>query len=289
VSGEGDAGAPATWSADDWAGERAERWAAVADRVEVQIEPVNEPLFTAAALSPGEAVLDVGCGRGVTTRRAAAGVGAEGRVTGLDIADTLLAQARAEASDGAPIEYVAGDAQVHPLPAASFDAVISRFGVMFFDDATAAFANLSAATRPGGRLCVAVWQARERSSVMQRPIEVGVAAAAELGVDLQPPDPATGPFAFGDPEFVDAMLTAAGWVDVASEPHLLDMYAGGPGTVEQIVETGLSLGPLREALDGVPAEVVDRVRAALVADFTPLHDGTGVPLQGAIAIVTARR
>jgi SAM-dependent methyltransferase len=289
VSGAGEGGTPATWSADDWAGERADRWAAVADRVEVQIEPVNDPLFAAAALGAGEVVLDVGCGRGVTTRRAATEVGAGGRVTGLDIADTLLAQARAEASEGAAIEYVAGDAQVHPLPPASFDAVISRFGVMFFDDPTAAFANLFAATRPGGRLAVAVWQGREHSSVMQRPIDVALAAAAEVGVELEPPEPASGPFAFGDPDFVDGLLTAAGWAEVGSTPHLLSMYAGGPGTVEESVETGLTLGPLREAINDVPAEVVDRIRAALVADFTPLHDGVGIPLQGAIAIVTARR
>jgi SAM-dependent methyltransferase len=289
MSGEPADRHPATWSADDWAGERAARWAAVADRVEVQIEPVNAPLFDAAALRPGESVLDVGCGRGVTTRRAAVAVGREGRVTGLDIAETLLAEARAADHDGAPIEYVAGDAQTHPLPPAAVDAVISRFGVMFFDDPAAAFANLAAATRPGGRLCVAVWQARHRSSVMQRPIEVGAAAAASLGVELELPAPDSGPFSFGDPAFVDGLLTSAGWADVRSEPHVLDMYAGGPGTLEQIVETGLALGPLREALGEAPPEVVERVREALVADFAPLHDGTGVPLEGAIAIITARR
>jgi SAM-dependent methyltransferase len=277
------------WSATDWAGERADRWASVADRVEAQIAPVNEPLFSAAALRPGEVVLDVGCGRGVTTRRAAAEVGPDGRVTGLDIADTLLEQARAEPSEGAPIEYLAGDAQVLTLPVEHYDVVISRFGVMFFEDPVVAFANLCSAARPGGRLCVAVWQARDRSSVMQRPIDVGAAAAVAAGAELAPLSADGGPFSFGDPAFVQETLTAAGWSEVGFAPHLLPMYAAGPGTVEEVADVGLTLGPLREALGDAGPEVIEHVREAIIADFGPLHDGVGVPLEGAIAIVTARR
>ena len=98
-----------------------------------------------------------------------------------------------------------------------------------------------------------------------------------------------GPFSFGDPAFVRETLTAAGWSDVESAPHVLDMYAGGPGTIEEIADTGLALGPLREALGDASPEVLAAVREAMIADFAPLHDGTGVPLEGAIAIVTAHR
>jgi hypothetical protein len=108
-------------------------------------------------------------------------------------------------------------------------------------------------------------------------------------VELAPLSTDGGPFSFGDPAFVGDLLTGAGWSDVGFEPHLLDMYAAGAGTVEEIVETGFTLGPLREMLVDAQPEVVDVIRRAVTDDFAALHDGTGVPLEGAIAIVTARR
>src|SRR5687767_246061 len=226
----------------DWAGERAQAWASMADRLEAQIEPVSDLLFAAARPAAGERVLDVGCGRGSTTRRAAAAVGPAGEVVGLDVAANLIEEARRLAPDAPGIRWVVADAQRAELPPARFDLVLSRFGVMFFDDPTAAFANLAAATAPGGRLCVAVWQTRDRSEILQRPLDVAAEVAARHGFELALPPPNFGPCAFGEPATMHDILAGAGWSDVRVVPHLLDMYAGGPGPVADAVEIGLTLG-----------------------------------------------
>jgi SAM-dependent methyltransferase len=273
----------------DWAGERAQAWAAMADRLEAQIEPVSDLLFAAARLAAGERVLDVGCGRGATNRRASHAVGPEGEVVGLDVAANLIDEAGRMAHDGPDIRWMVADAQRAELPAAHFDLILSRFGVMFFDDATAAFANLRAATAPGGRLCVAVWQIRDQSEILQRPLDVAAEVAARHGFPLELPSPDFGPCAFGDPAFMTGILAEAGWSDVGFVPHTLDLYAGGPGPVENAVEIGLTIGALQMALTEAPPEVVDAIRVALTADLATRHDGVGVKLTGAVAIVTARR
>jgi len=273
----------------DWAGERAQAWALMADRLEAQIEPVSDLLFAAARVVGGERVLDVGCGRGATTRRASDAVGPDGEVVGLDVAANLIEEAGRIAHDGPDIRWVVADAQRAELPAAHFDLVLSRFGVMFFDDAKAAFANLLAATAPGGRLCVAVWQIRDRSEILQRPLDVAVEVAARHGFTLELPSPDFGPCAFGDPAIMTGILAEAGWSDVGFVPHTLDLYAGGPGPVENAVEIGLTIGALQMALTEAPPEVVDAIRAALTADLSTAHDGVGVKLTGAVAIVTASR
>jgi SAM-dependent methyltransferase len=278
----------------DWGGETGRRWLQVADKVEAQLAPVSDVLFPAAGLRAGERVLDVGCGLGSTTRRAAGIVGPSGAVTGLDVAVAMIDEARRIPAPGpagasAPIEWIVADAQTARLPAGSYDAVISRFGVLFFDDPVAAFAHLAGTTRPGGRLCVAVWQRRDRSPLLQLALDVASSVAAAHGHPIDIGEPGAGPFAFGEAAFVRPIVEDAGWVDVDVTEHLLDMLLFGPGTVEQAVEAGLTFGPLQMTLHEAPAAVVDAVRADLVEELRPRHDGTGVRMPGAIAVVSARR
>jgi SAM-dependent methyltransferase len=281
---------PADGPVLDWAGEAGRRWSQVADRVESQLAPVSDVLFTAAGLTPGERVLDVGCGRGSTTRRAAGVVGADGWVSGIDIAVGLIEEAHTipPPPGAAPVEWMVGDAQTAWLSAGHYDAVISRFGTLFFDDPVVAFANLRGCTRRGGRLCMAVWQRRDRSPILQRALDVAAAAADAIGYVIDTGAPDGGPFAFGDPAFVRPVLDEAGWADVAVRQQEVDMLLFGPGSVTDAVDAGIRFGPLEVALREAPAPVVDAVRAALIAELRAHHDGTGVRMSGAIAIVDAR-
>jgi ubiquinone/menaquinone biosynthesis C-methylase UbiE len=163
-------------------------------------------------------VLDIGCGTGATAIPFAAAVAPNGHVTGVDIAEPMLAQARdniAKAGAG-HITLVQADAQVHRFPPDSFDLLISRFGVMFFADPVAAFTNLHAGLRGGGRLCMAVWAAMDDNVHWKIPFDIVV---KHLGPPA-PVDPhAPGPMAFRDPAYLRDILTKAGFTEVPIEPQ----------------------------------------------------------------------
>ena len=139
-----------------WNGDSGHRWAADADRRDAVLAPVADALLAAARLSPGDDVVDVGCGCGVTTLAAARAI-APGTSTGLDISGPMLDLARQRANDESVI-FIQADAQTHRFEPEAYDIVISRFGTMFFDNPIAAFTNLASAVRPHGRVCLATWQ-----------------------------------------------------------------------------------------------------------------------------------
>lgn len=119
-----------------WDPERVASWLRRAEGLERQLAPVSAVLFAAADLQPGERVLDVGCGSGPTTREAAAVVGTSGRVTGIDVSADMIEAARAASSPS--IEWIVADVATWEPPPTVWNVVISRFGVMFFDDPPAA-------------------------------------------------------------------------------------------------------------------------------------------------------
>ncbi len=155
----------------------------------------------AAAIGPGQRALDVACGTGALTRTVAARVGAAGRAIGLDANPEMLAVARRL---DAPIEWLDGRAEALPLPDASVDAVVSQFGLMFFDDRVAALREMRRVLRPGGRIAVAVCDAVERSpgygalaALLQRLFGDRVAGAFRA------------PFAIGDAELLIGLARQA--------------------------------------------------------------------------------
>jgi SAM-dependent methyltransferase len=156
----------------------------------------------AAAIGPGDRVLDVACGTGVVAREAARRAGPGGFVAGVDPNAGMLAVARAH---GGPIEYHQGVAERLPFPDASFAAAVSQFGLMFFADRGAAIAEMRRVVRPGGRLAVAVWAA----------IDAMPAFAAELALFERVLGPAAAaalraPFVLGDPVALAALFDAPG-------------------------------------------------------------------------------
>src|SRR5262249_49827176 len=144
---------------EQWARE-GEQWVAEADRYDAMLQSFGAAVLAAASLSPGERVADVGCGNGAMTIDAARRVGPNGRALGIDISIPMLDLARRRAKEAGVgnVEFVEADAQVHPFGGGSLDAILSRFGVMFFDDPQAAFANFASALRPRGRIALVCWQ-----------------------------------------------------------------------------------------------------------------------------------
>lgn len=281
--------------ADAWAGERVQRWLRLADALDRQLSPVNDVLFPAAALAPGERVLDVGCGEGRTTRRAAAQVGPSGSVVGLDVSDEMLVRAsQVPAPDGAAtIDWIAADVSAGSSawqPDPPFDAVISTFGVMFFDDPSTAFATLAEATRPGGRLAAAVWCARDESELFGLPLAVATEVLDRHGRDYEPLAGDEGAFSIHSASIAESLLGGAGWADVGYAVHRLPMQLAGGLAPAEAATASLDFGPIRYRVEGQPEELRDEMVAALTEIYEDRVDGDGyVVVTGTVGVITATR
>lgn len=194
-----------------------EQWTATWPRREDLTDVATAPLLDALLPQDGERVLDVGSGAGATTLEVARRTAPGGLVVGADISVQLtdFARRRAEAEEVTNVRFLVADAQVDRIEGGLFDAAMSQFGVMFFDEPHVAFANLRRSVVAEGRFCFASWLASSENPWFLGPV---------LGEFVDPPPPpapgkhATGPFAFADLDEVEALLGAGGWVDVDCRP-----------------------------------------------------------------------
>lgn len=203
-----------TEQAAAWDGPTGSRWAANDDAYVASAGRHSARMFARAAIAPAERVLDIGCGSGSTTC-VAAEAAAEGSALGLDLSAAMLALARRRASAQglANVEFEQGDAQVYPLEPGGFDLAISRFGCMFFADPVAAFRNIAAGLRPGGRVVLLSWGPLERNEWI-REVRVALAGGRSLPA---PPLGAPGIFGLAERERILAVLGEAGFAELDAE------------------------------------------------------------------------
>ena len=260
------------------------RWVEQEDLLDAQIAPLGLAAMERAHPGKGERVLDVGCGCGQTSLQLAERVGSEGSVFGVDVSSPMLERARARAAGRPNLRFTNADAQTHAFRE-RFDLAFSRFGVMFFADPVAAFANLHRALRPGGRLAFVCWQALDRNPWLLVPLRAVVGI-----VDLPPPPPpgAPGPFSFADPERVPGILEAGGFEAVALERLEGQLAIGAGGDLARAVQFTLQMGPVSAALREAGAELRLRAADAIRAALAPLASEAGVRAGYAAWIATAR-
>jgi len=273
----------------DWNDQSGERWVAYQARLDAMLAVFGQAVIEAAAPATGERVLDVGCGAGASSLALAARVGAGGQVLGVDISEPLIARARALAPQGTPARFRVADASSAELPEGAFDILFSRFGVMFFDDPTRAFAHMRRALRPGGRVAFVCWRGAAENDWVRLPM----GAIKGIVLATAPPDPeAPGPFSFGDPGRVARILTAAGFTDIAIAPFDASVAFGEGATrdaaIDDAVKMTFEVGPLSRALADQPDDIRVRASAAVRAAFAGLPGERSVMIDGAAWIVTAR-
>ena len=252
------------------------------DFYDAELRAHQEHLRAAYGIAPGDEVVDLGCGTGLTTREAARAA-APGRVVGVDVSERMLERARevtaAEGLDN--VRYELGDAQVHRFDPAGFDVAISRFGTMFFSDPGAAFGNIARALRPAGRLVLLVWQRYEQNAWVQE-------FDAALGDAALPLPPGLDPFSLGDADATAALLERAGFDGVRFEEVREPVLYGHDVDAALAIIRGFqhvsaAIGSLSEA-EG--ARTVERLRQTLAAHCTAEH---GVALDSRSWLITARR
>ena len=252
-----------------------------ADFYDAELRRHNDRLRAVANVGPRDRVLDIGCGAGLTTREAAR-LAVDGSVTGVDVSADMLAVARQRSAEQGlqNVSFELGDAQVRAFPPDHFDLCISRFGVMFFADSAAAFANIARAMRPGARLVWMVWQSRERN-------EWATAIPQALVPDSVAPVSANGAFSLSDPAIATRLLTAAGFAAVDFVEVAEPVFYGRD--VDAAYDAVVDFGFAQDALAGLDGAAVEqamrRLRALLEGQLTP----EGVQFGSRAWIITGRR
>ena len=206
-------------------------------------------------------------GESSLTLRAAAVVGAGQGALGVDVSAPLIALARARAAEAdLPARFELADASAFTAPDPA-DIVISRFGVMFFDDPAAAFANIRQSVKPGGRLAFACWQALSLNDWALAPLQAAMPYFKEAPAPADPTAP--GPFAFQDKDRVAGILSDAGWKNVAIEPAGQAIVLPGDDT-ESTAKFMMQLGPLARVLgaQGIDPAPVEAALISLMQDHT---------------------
>lgn len=264
---------------DYWNGVVGERWVSHQSMIDTMMAPFSAALLNKLDISAGQHIIDIGCGCGDISEQVAR-LGA--RVTGIDISEPMLAQARKQSTEGVTYERV--DAETGQLPDNHFDYAISRFGVMFFNTPIKAFINIKRALKPTGKLVFVCWRHAKDNPWVAIP---GSAIAPLLPKPAATDPAAPGPFAFADPKRISRILTSAGFGAVRIEPFEANMpIAVGQGVlaaVDYISKIGPTARAIAELDDEKRAVVRERLRIALGNSEV----NSTVHLGGAVWLVSA--
>lgn len=259
----------------DWT-EMATDWVDLAESMEAALSPVLTRMIEVAGLEPGAHVLDIGFGTGDSLLAAMAVLGPDGRITGYDIAPKMVARARERLGDRVDLKI--GDAQSLAFEANAFDAVISKFGTMFFENTQTAFANIRSGVRSGGKMTLAAWGSRRENPYFTTPARI---AQSRLGKAPSPPPDAPGPLRFEDAEGVIALLQSAGWSNASVITETL--HLSPPGGAKQLAALLMRIGSANSVMNELQASPEDRaaIQVGLEEAFSDYEgpDGLRIPAQ----------
>jgi len=265
-----------------WNGAAGRAWAEMQELIDRVLKPFETLLVDAACSWPAGRILDVGCGTGTTTLAIARQSGGKGRCVGVDISEPMLALARERAErEGASVTFIHADAQTYPFEPKSFDAILSRFGVMFFNDAERAFANLRHAAADDAELLFVAWRSAAENPFMT----TAERAAAPLLPDLPPREPdKPGQFSFADQNRLHALLEKSGWSEIDIRP--LDVECTLPE--KDLVPYLTRLGPVGRMLEEMEEPARTRIVETVRAAFERYVHGADVRFTAACWMVRGR-
>lgn len=270
-----------------WNGDMGQRWLSVEDQLDELFEiPLTELLRVASAKS-GDRVLDVGCGSGVSTFAVARQVVPAGEVVGVDVSRPMVERAKQHLENVGlgNVTFLEADAQLHAFEDNLFDLIISRFGVMFFDDPVAAFQNLNLALKPGGRMAIMAWAGiNDNNPWFSVPRDVAV---AKLGPPA-PTDPyAPSPFAFAEIDRVEGILRDAGFNDCcgARSELMLTFDRGIESYAEMIAKVGPAARLIKE-YDAGP-DITAEIQRDIASEIVQFASGDTVRISATVNVFTA--
>ncbi len=258
---------PNATQADYWSGPSGQSWITHEDEMDSLLSPATQLLLDQAGDVSGRDVLDIGCGTGALSL-AFAKAGA--RVTASDISKPLLARTAKRCADRC--ETLLADAQTAKWNT-QYDLVVSRFGVMFFSDPAAAFANIAQALKPGGGMLCATWAPFDENPWWHMPQSI---AAKVLGVTTDPTDPhAPGPMGLSDKAWSLSQMDGPDWTEL--QCTTMDITLDHPGGAMAAGTLATHVGPAARVLNMHDASKANRhtVAQAIATAFAPFEtDGT---------------
>lgn len=265
-----------------WSGAAGHAWVEAQELLDRMFMPFEDLLVESVVAEPATRVLDVGCGTGSTTLAVARSSAAKSRATGIDISEPMIVAARDRAHrERSPATFIRDDAQTHAFEPASFNAIISRFGVMFFEDSVRAFVNLRHAARDGAHLRFIAWRGAAENPFMT----TAERAAAPLLTNIPPRRPdAPGQFALADRSRVHGILKESGWGEVDIQP--IDIVCTFPES--ELVRYLTRFGPLGRILDQTEEKIRNQVIKTVRPAFDPYVHGSEVRFGAACWSVAAR-
>jgi ubiquinone/menaquinone biosynthesis C-methylase UbiE len=277
-----------TTASEAWQKKAGQSWVEQQERMDVQLQALGQVGIERLAPATAERILDVGCGTGQTTLELAKRVGPSGRVVGLDISEPMLntARARAMAAQLEQVECLLADAATVAL-GEGFDALFSRFGVMFFDAPVAAFRNLHQCLATSGRLVFVCWQPLELNEWASVPLAAVQALAPNQAMPPLLDATKPGPFYFSEPAFIRDVLSQAGFREIEITPHEASSHFGAAATVAEAADYAMLIGPSARFIAETEPELKPQFHAALTRAFEPYLTAKGVWLPARTFVVAA--
>ncbi len=270
----------------DWEGRTGRKWAEQWRRTDRAFAGLTERLIGRAGACPIERALDIGCGAGELTLALARGH-PHARLVGLDLSGPLITVARERGAHLGNARFEVADAATWRSDEFAPNLMVSRHGVMFFDQPIAAFAHLAQTAAPAARLVFSCF--RERNDNPWASEVTGLLPPAAVAASAVPGN-APGPFAFADPLHVEGILAAGGWHEIAFESVEFAYVAGsGDDPVADAVEFFLAIGPAAAAAASLDATERARFVARLERYLEDRRDGALIALPASAWIVTARK
>jgi ubiquinone/menaquinone biosynthesis C-methylase UbiE len=247
--------------------------------VPVIAAPVAHDLLSAAALQPGERVLDVACGTGVITRFAAERVGSSGKVVGIDVAPDMIEVARAAAAPSEPaIDWREGDAASLPFPDGSFDVVLSQMGLMLFPDKPAALAEMRRVLVAGGRVAL------NTPGAINRRLEI-LAEGLARHVDANLAGFVHAIFSMSDPATHEQLLRDAGFRSVETNVAITTLHLPPP---KEFLWQYINLTPLGAFVGQAPEEAQAALEADVVGQWQALLEQSQAAVDQPMVVATGR-
>ncbi|WP_157799347.1 class I SAM-dependent methyltransferase [Qipengyuania seohaensis] len=271
----------ASVSVSEWTGKTGKSWAHEWQRTDRSFGPLTQRLLAEAAAEPFDQALDIGCGAGEISISLARKCPTS-QVSGVDISEELLAVARERAAGLSNASFELADASQWNAPDREPDLVVSRHGVMFFEDPVAAFSHVSGQVSPGARMVFSCFRKRSENLWAQE-------LSSILDVSPAPADPrAPGPFAFGERDYVTGTLEEAGWEALRFDAIDYGMVAGeGSDALDDATSYFLRIGPAARAIAAMSGEERDGAISRLRTMLDSHRKGDRIELPASCWIVSA--